>query len=171
MGASPLKESRQRSPRSRSPGQVSENPWCVPDERLSDTPRGIESKSDFLSGEAVHLVNPTAGGGGGARPTGTLGSAYSDPLEGQAWVREQPGGGVQRKGSGELRSAPRRGGSGAARGEGSRASNLQTVWRSPAARPPCVTAGRRPDATAFKSASRTPFRGLQGLALVRRPTV
>lgn len=143
-GGFPLKESRQTPPRSRSPGQVSENPWCVPDERLSDTPRGIESKSDFFSGEAVHLVNPTGGKPG---PTGTLGSAYSDPLEGQAWVREQHGG------RGAEPATPRPSG-------GLRPS-----------RPTCVTAGRWPDATAFKSVSCTPFRGLQGLALVRRLTV
>lgn len=35
-----------------------ENIWWVPDEHLSDTSTGTESKPNFFSGEAINLVNP-----------------------------------------------------------------------------------------------------------------
>lgn len=35
-----------------------ENTWWVPDEHLSETPSGTESKPNFFSGEAINLVTP-----------------------------------------------------------------------------------------------------------------
>lgn len=53
-----------------------ENTWRVPDEHLSDTPSGTESKPNFFSGEAINLVNPK-------------GLYISEPVRRRGGVREK----------------------------------------------------------------------------------